>query len=57
MMEFHSTEYCSLLKSEADANTCCRGNPHCPKLFGDLCEEGCFEITIDLQTMTIVEES
>lgn len=53
-MEFYSNEYVSLLKQEADnKHHCAQNDPYCPKLQGDLCERGCFEILIDLQTMTI----
>lgn len=53
-MEFYLTEYVSLLKQEADDKYhCAQNDPHCQKIQGNLCERGCFEITIDLQTMTI----
>jgi hypothetical protein len=55
-MEFMATEYIHLLKQEADTHDCTQGDPYCPKVMGDLCTRGCFEITIDLQTMTMVEE-
>ncbi len=52
-MEFYSTEYVSLLKQEADDKYhCSQNSPYCTKIQGDLCEKGCYEITIDLQTMT-----
>lgn len=57
IMKFIPNNYCILLKQEADSRDCSKGNPHCPKFYGDLCEEGCFEVTIDLQTMTIVQEA
>jgi len=54
-MEFHCNEYASLLRDEAIHNECVQSDPHCPKLHGYLCARGCFEITIDLQTMTVIE--
>ena len=56
MMEFFSTEYVTLLKCEANQNECIQSDPYCPKTHGDLCQRGCFDITVDLQTMTVVDE-
>jgi len=55
-MQFHSSEYASQLKREAEQKKCLQDDPHCPKMDGDLCEKGCFEVTVDLQTMTIVKD-
>lgn len=57
MLEIPTTEYISLLAQEAKDSMCAQSDPHCAKNHGDLCERGCFEVTIDLQTMTVVEET
>lgn len=54
-MEIADTEYTILLKQEADDKRFCQlSDPHCPRHDGAICHRGCFEVTIDLQTMTPV---
>lgn len=55
-MEFKANNDVHHLALEAQQPECAQGDPHCNKIMGDLCERGCFEITIDLQTMTVCEE-
>jgi hypothetical protein len=53
-MKFLADSETLTLLSEAKASECLQEDPHCPKNFGEHCERGCFEITIDLQSLTVV---
>lgn len=54
-MDFLTSENCETLQNDAQLKECIQGDPHCGKNFGELCEKGCFEVTIDFQNMAIIE--
>jgi hypothetical protein len=49
------TETFNLLAESKEFN-CQQGDPHCLKNYGEKCEKGCFEIRVDLQTMTVIHD-
>jgi hypothetical protein len=55
-LEIKITEHIACLVEEAKASDCVISDPTCQKVFGDLCARGCFEVTVDLQTMQVIEE-
>lgn len=55
MLEIQETQYIRNIVEEAKDHECVQCDPHCAKNWGELCERGCFEVTLDLQTMTLSE--